>query len=173
MKLGPPRWPDGEIWGPRPLFFFFFKRFKTAPLHSFKLMGPKFKLRNFRCHASWKRIHGALNLHFSSYISKLVWWLPMFDFDIFCHLLRLMGIYRVGPHPGIFKTFVLSFHFLLFFSFCSSFLFFIFFFSPSLSGAPSAPGPLDIVHPCHPVATPLSLTNKIVYFFFLLLIYDI
>ena len=93
-------------------------------------MGPKFKLRNFRCHASWKGIHGALNLHCSSYISKIVWWLPMFDFGIFCRLLRLMGIYRLGPPSGYLKNVVLSF--LPFYLF---FLFFIFFFS-SLSGAP-------------------------------------
>ena len=35
-----PWWPDGEIGGPRPLILF--KQFNTAPLHSFKLMGPKF-----------------------------------------------------------------------------------------------------------------------------------
>ena len=67
----------------------------------------------------------------------------MFDFGIFCHLLRLMGIYRVGPPSGYLKNFVLSFHFFIFFFICLSF------------GAPLAPGHLDIVHPCHPVATPL------------------
>ena len=110
-------------WGnlaPRPLILF--KWFNTAPLYSFKLMGPKFKLRSFKCHVSWKRIHGALNLHCSSYISKIVWWLPMFDFGIFCHLLRLMGIF---------------FFFFFFFFF---FLFFILFFplsrGPFSSGAP-------------------------------------
>ena len=61
--------------------------------------------------------------NFSSYISKIVWWLPMFDFGIFCHLLRLMGIYRVGgPRPaGYLKGFVPSILFFL-----SSFLFFSF-----------------------------------------------
>ena len=39
-EIGAPWWPDGEIWGPRPLILF--KRFNTAPLHSFKLMGSKF-----------------------------------------------------------------------------------------------------------------------------------
>ena len=29
--------------------------------------------------------------------------------------------------------------------------------SLSLGGPPLAPGPLDIVHPCHPVATPLAM----------------
>ena len=39
-EIGSPWWPDGEIWGPRPLILF--KWFNTAPLHSFKIMGPKF-----------------------------------------------------------------------------------------------------------------------------------
>ena len=39
-EIGAPWWPNGEIWGPWPLILF--KRFNTAPLHSFKLMGPKF-----------------------------------------------------------------------------------------------------------------------------------
>ena len=121
----------------------------------------------------------ALILHCSSYISKIVWWLPLFDFGIFCHLLRLMGICRVEAPSGYLKSFVLSFIFFLFFSFsfvflfCSSFSFF------SLSAAPKAPGPLDIVHPCLPVATPLRskygegvqppLWNKITFFYWLLL----
>ena len=137
--------------GSRPLILF--KWLNTAPLYSFKFMGPKFKLRNFRCHASWKRIHGALNLHSSSYISKIVWGLPMFDFGILCHLLRLMGIYWVGPPVRVFEKLRSLFFFLLhfcFFLFFSSFSFFL-----SL-GAPLAQGPLDIVHPCHPVATPLT-----------------
>ena len=102
-EIGAPWWPDGEIWGPRPLILF--KRFNTAPLHSFRLLGPLYLLRNFRCHASSKRIHGALNLHCSSHISKIVWWLPISDFGIFCHLLRLMGIYRVGAPVRVFEKF--------------------------------------------------------------------
>ena len=82
----------------------------------------------------------------------------MFDFGIFCHLLRLMGIYRVGL-SGYLKSFLLSFLFCLFFFFFSilHFLFLLsfFLFFVSLSRAPLAPGPLDIVHPCHPIATPL------------------
>ena len=106
----------------------------------------------------------------------------MFDLGIFCHLLRLMGIYGWGPRPGILKV-----SFSLFFSFFLLFFIFSLSLSPSLSlslplslslslslshslslsltlslslslslsGAPLAPGPLDIVHPCHPVATPL------------------
>ena len=56
-----------------------------------------------------------------------------------------------GPRPGIWTV-----SFSLFFFF--SILHFPFLFV-SLSGAPLAPGPLDIVHPCHPVATPL-LRNR-------------
>ena len=106
---------------------------------------------------------------------------------IFCHLLWLMGIYQVGPPRGLVQVFekfrslflssfsFLSFHLLLifFFEFYSflflffsflfvfsfSFLFSLFFFSLSL-GAPLAPGPMDIVHPCHPVATPLDIRLK-------------
>ena len=33
-------------------------------------------------------------------------------------------------------------------------------FSLCLLGPPSAPGPLDIVHPCHPLATPLNMKEK-------------
>ena len=132
-------------WGnlsPRPLILF--KRFNTAPLHSFKLIRSKFKLRNFRCHVSWKRIKGALNLYCSS--SKIVWWLPIFDFGIFCHLLRLMGIYRVGAPSGYLKSFALSFLFFPF-SFSFSFLFFVFFFflalgGPLNSGAPGHRPPM-------------------------------
>ena len=95
----------------------------------------------------------------------------MFDFGIFCYLRRLMGINRVPPPSGYLKSFVLSFVFVLFFSF--SFLFHFLCVCVwgggggwvgvclcvclHLSGAPLAPGPLDIVHPCHPVATPLIL----------------
>ena len=81
-----------------------------------------------------------------------MWCLPIFNFGIFCHLLKLMGIYRVVAPVRVFGKFRSLF------SFFFSFLFFIFFFLfyfVSLSGAPLAPGPLDIVHPCHPVATPM------------------
>ena len=126
-----------------------FKRFNTAPLHSFQLMGPKFnwEILDFK-QAEKEYLHRALILHCSSYISKIVWWLPIFDFGIFCHLHTLMGIYRVGPPTGYLKCFVLSFisylsspPFFLFYSsffpffFCIlhfslfSFLFFIFFLS--------------------------------------------
>ena len=55
----------------------------------------------------------------------------------------------VGPPFRYLKRFLLSFPFFLFFFICLS-------LSLSL-GAPLVPGPLDIVHPCHPVATPLSV----------------
>ena len=123
-------WPPDDLmvkFGPRPLILL--KRFNTAPLHSFKLMGPEFKLKKFRWHASWKRIHGVLNLHCSFYISKIVWWfIPMFDFGIFCHLLDSwgMGIYRVGPPSGYLKSFVLPFlPFIFFFFLFYSSLFFL------------------------------------------------
>ena len=63
-----------------------------------------------------------------------------------------MGISRVRVPSGYGKSFVLF----VFFFFYSSF-----FFCLSL-GAPLAPGPLDIVHPCHPVAMPLgsSMVNN-------------
>ena len=107
-----------------------------APLHSFKLMGPKFWLRNFRCHASWKRMHGALNLHCSSYISKIVRWLPMFDFGIFCTHGDISG----GAPVRVFEKFHSLFSFSCLFLFFFSILHFPF---PPLLGAPLAPGPLE------------------------------
>ena len=93
-----------------------------------------------------KRIHGALILNCSSYISKIVWWLPMFNFGIFCHLLRLIGIYQVGPRLGIWKVsfslffspFYFSFSFFLFLSFL--FLFYSSFFLSLSRGAPFSSG---------------------------------
>ena len=84
-----------------------------------------------------KKNHEAPILHISSHISKIVWWLPMFDFGIFCHLFRLMGIYQVGASSGYLKSFVPSFLFFLF-SFLSSFSFSFFFsfFFLSLSRGP-------------------------------------
>ena len=65
----------------------------------------------------------------------------------------------MGPHPGIWKVYFSLFFSSLFsilhFLFLS-FFFFSFFFFVSLLGAPLALGPLDIVHPCHPVATSLA-----------------
>ena len=73
----------------------------------------------------------------------------MFDFGTFCHLLRLLGIYRMGTLVWVFEQFrplfsFLSFLFFLFFSFFFSFFFsilhFLFFLSLSLSGAPFSSG---------------------------------
>ena len=118
-------------------------------MHYFKLMGPKFWLTNFRHHAIRKEhIHGALKLHCSSYISKIVWWLPMFDFGIFCHLLRLMGIYRAGAPSGCLKKKSLLYLFLSAFlkkKFCSSLSFFLSsFFCLSLSLSLSLSLPLSL-----------------------------
>ena len=82
----------------------------------------------------------------------------MFDFGISVIYLDAWGYIGWGPPSGYLKSFVLFFFlsflfFLFFLSFFFSILHFLFF--PSLLGAPLAPGPLDIVHPCHPVATPL------------------
>ena len=65
----------------------------------------------------------------------IVWWLPMFDFGIFWHLPRLMGIYRVSAPVWVFEKFCsvsLFFSFLPFLFFFS--LFFFFFWSLSLGG---------------------------------------
>ena len=69
----------------------------------------------------------------------------MFDFGIFCHLLRLMGIYRVEGGVGYLKSFVLSFPFfpfLFFFFLFFSFLFFVLFFSSFSSFLSLSQGPL-------------------------------
>ena len=63
------------------------------------------------------------------------------------------GIYRVRTPVRVFKKVTFSLFFSSF-SFLFSFLHFLFYLF-FLSGAPLAPGPLDIVHPCHLVATPL------------------
>ena len=84
--------------------------------------------------------------------------ITMFDFVIFCHVLRLMGIYLMGIPVRVFENF--RYHFSFFFFFPFLFFIFLFFSFVSLSGAPLTLGPLDIVHPCHPVATPLhTLTS--------------
>ena len=76
----------------------------------------------------------------------------MFDFGIFC-----LGDISDGSPSEYVKSFVFSFLsfsflFLSFFSF--SILHFLIFLSLSLTL-----GPLDIVHPCHSVATPLITTQ--------------
>ena len=69
----------------------------------------------------------------------------MFDFGIFCHLLRLLGIYRVEAPVRVFEKYLSLFSFLPFLFFLFFFFILHFLFSLSL-GAPLAPGPLDIVH---------------------------
>ena len=77
---------------------------------------------------------------------------------------RLCDDYQCGGAPvRVFEKFCFSFSFLPFFLFFSflflfffSFSFLHFLFCLSLSRGPLAPGTMDIVHPCHPVATPLE-----------------
>ena len=78
----------------------------------------------------------ALILHCSSYVSKIVWWLPIFEFGIFSHLLKLMGIHWMGPPSGYLKSSVLSFLFFMFFLFYSSFSVLFIYFFLSLSQGP-------------------------------------
>ena len=151
-----PWWPDGEIGAPRPRILF--KRFNIAPLHS-KRMGPKFLLRNCWCHARWKKIHRGPNspLLVSYFKDCVMVQCLILVFSVIS--LDSWGYIGWGLRPGIWKC-SFSFFFSSFsFFFSLSFLFFIlfsFYLSRSLSwGPPLAPGPLDIVHPCHPVATPL------------------
>ena len=78
----------------------------------------------------------------------------MYDFGIFCHLLRLMGIYRVEPPSGYLKSVVLSLSLCLCLSVCLSvslslslsvsfifFLSFFFFFCLSFGGPFSSGAP--------------------------------
>ena len=113
----------------------------------FQTYGPQILIEKFRCYASWKRIHGALILHCSVYISKIVWWLKCLILVFSVIYLNSWGYIGWGP-VRVFKKFRSLFSFLPFFF---SFLFFI--FIVCLSGDSLAPGPLDIVHPCHPDAT--------------------
>ena len=141
-EIGPPWWGH---WWPRPRILS--KRFNTAPLHSFKLMGPKY----------WE-ILDVLQVE-KEYmgpqflIVRLIFQILCDDYQ--CMILVFSLIYleswvyiSCGGPSGFLKSVVLSF------------LFFPFIFL-SLSGAPLALGPLDIVHPCHPVATPLESSKLI------------
>ena len=131
-EMGRPWWPDLETGA---LDHWFLSN--SLILHSFKFMDPKFLLINFRCHARWKRIYGALILHCSSYISKIVWWLPMFDL-VFSVIYIDSWDNRVGASVRVFEKFrsLCSFlHFL--------FVFFFYFFWGGLSR-----GPLYLRGPC-------------------------
>ena len=128
-EIWAPWWPDGEIGGTICPTTNSLKRFHAGPLHSFKLMGPKFSLRDFRCHQIWKRIQGTLILHCS--------FRPIFQRlcnDYQCLILAFSVIYLESRgyigwgHPsGYLKSFVLSF--LFFSSFFLSILHFLFFLS--------------------------------------------
>ena len=129
VKSGPLYDLMGKL-GPRPRIIF--KRFNinTAPslyCTFSNIWAPNFNWEILDDSASWKKSHKAPIPHFSSHLSKIVWWLPMFDFCIFCHLLRLMGrgyielLYRVGAPSEYLKSFV------PFFFSSSSFLPFLFF----------------------------------------------
>ena len=95
--------------------------------------------------------------------------MTMFDFGIFCHLLKLMGIYWVGAPSGYLRRFVFSFLFFLFFLFYFSFSFFFFLFiflSRSL-GAPSssgAPGHCPPMPPSCSATDLLLLGLRLLYF---------
>ena len=79
----------------------------------------------------------------------------------FCYFLSVIyldswGYMGWGPVRVLWKISFSVFFFPFF-----SILFFFFFFLDLSFGAPLAPGPLDIVHPCHPVATQLILGGSI------------
>ena len=90
----------------------------------------------------------------------------MFDFILVFSVICLDSWRYIGwGHVRVFEKFRSLYSFLPFFFFsCFSFLPFFFFSSLHFCclslGAPLAPGPLDIVHPCHPVATPLHLLRN-------------
>ena len=98
-------------------------------------------------------------------------------FGIFCHILRLMGIYRVGPPSGYLKSLFLSFLFFSFFyssfsfSFFSFLFLFFFFLSLSLEGpfSSGAPGHCPPMPPsCYATAPVQLITLSLVlyvYFF--------
>ena len=79
-----------------------------------------------------------------------------FYFGIFCHLLRLMGMYRVGAPSGYLKSFDLSFLFLFFFSLFYSSFSFLFFFFPFFFVSLSLGGPFSSGAPGHCPPMPLS-----------------
>ena len=137
-----------------------FKRFNTVLLHSLNLMGPNFnwKILEDMCKLK-KKLYGAQFL-----VVRLI--LQRLCDDNQCLILVFSVIYLNkwgyiwwGPPSGYLKSFSsFSSVCLLFF-----FLFFIFFslLFVSLSRALLAPGPLDIVHPCHSVAAPLIISHLV------------
>ena len=118
-EIGAHCWSDGKIEGPI-----------DHELFSNGLMWLHYTLSNLwvpnfnweildDMKAEKKKIHEAPIPHFSSHISKIVWWLPMFDFGIFCHLLRVShgDILGRSPPSGYLKSFISSFLFFSSFSF--------------------------------------------------------
>ena len=143
MENWAPWWHDGEIGGSRPRIIF--KRFNTAPLHSFKLTGPNFNWENLDDMQAEKEYMGP-----QFPIVRFIFKRLCDDNQCLILVFSVICLDSWGAPSGYFKSFVLSFLFFFF----HYFIFFLICFSlggPFSSGA----GPLDIVHPCHPVATPL------------------
>ena len=124
-----------ENWGPRPGIIF--KRFNMDPLHSFKLVGPKFQLRNFRWHASWKKKCIRPKFPIFRLIFQRSW------FWYFLSSTQRHGDISSRAPVRVFEKFRFLFPFLFFFS-SFSFLFFIFFFvsflGPLYLGGPFSSG---------------------------------
>ena len=70
-----------------------------------------------------------------------------------------MGINLVVAPIRVFKKLCSLFFSPFLFSFLHFFFFICLSLSLSLLGAPLAPGPLEIVHPCHLVAKPLIISH--------------
>ena len=140
----------GEL-GPRLAHEFFSDGLMGLHCTLSNLWAPNLK-SDFRCHTSWKSKHGAPILLFISCFKDCVMIINVW-FWYFLSSTLTHGDTSGRVSVQVFEKFHSLFSFLFFF-FLFFFFSFLFFFS-SLSGAPLAPGPLDIVHPCHPVATPL------------------
>ena len=153
-KLGPPDDLMGKLGaGPRPRIIF--KQLIRLHCTLSNLWAPNFNWQILDDMQAEKEYMGPKSPFFVSYFKDCVMitnvWFLVFFF-LFVIYLRLMGIYQVGAPSGNFKSFVcwiLSFRFF--------FLFFLFFFFWSLSWGPLQLRSPWIVHPCHPVATPLML----------------
>ena len=112
-----------------------------------------------------KRIQRALILHCSSCISKIAWWLEIFYFDIFCHLLKFMGYIGWGP-VWVFEKFrVLSLSLSLSLLFYFSFSFFL---SLSLGGPfrSGAPGHCPPMPPSRYATGPTKINTEEVFHMF-------
>ena len=141
MKLGSP----DDLMGKLGALDHYFYSKSLKRLH----YGPQIVIEKFWMSCKLKKNKWDPN-YLLFLFSKIAWWLPMFDFVIFCHLLRLMGIYREGAPVRIFEKFRSLFSP---FSFFFSFMFFIFHFFLSLSfrgpfssGAPGLCPPMPPSH---------------------------